>query len=125
MASGDVDAHRRGVAIAADEYARSVTEAAGIHRGAVARLIAELMDAETMAAAARIKVELTTVQNQYETALMTETIARHARSDQLAAPLRVPEKRQVAVSFRRRWIGLGHVHRFAGDAAVGGADLDD
>src|SRR5688500_13323529 len=40
MASGDVDAHRRGVAIAADEYARSVTEAAGIHRGAVARLIA-------------------------------------------------------------------------------------
>ena len=58
MDSDDVYARGRGVAIAADEYARAVTEAAVVHRCAVARLIAKLMDAETMAAAARIKVEL-------------------------------------------------------------------
>ena len=92
MDGDDVYASGRGVALAADEYAKAVSEAAGIHRSAVARLIAELMDAETMAAAARIKVQLTTVQNRYETVLMTETIAMQARNDQFAAAL--TEKRQ-------------------------------
>jgi hypothetical protein len=89
MMDGDeVYAPGRLVALAADKYAKAVTEAAGIHRCAVARLIAELMDAETMAAAARIKVELATVQSQYEAVLMTETIAMQAQNDQLEAELR-------------------------------------
>ena len=78
--------------LAADDYANAATEAAGIHRCEVARLIAELMDAETLAAAARIKVELTAVQDRYEAVLMAETIAIQARNDQYAAELR--EKRQ-------------------------------
>ena len=90
----DVGARGRGVTIAADEYARAVTEAAVIHRCAVARLISKLMDAETMAADARIKVELRAVQDQYESVLMTETIAMQARNDQLAAELRELDKRQ-------------------------------
>ncbi len=54
----------------------------------------ELLGAETMAAAERIKVQLTTVQNRYEAVLMTETIAMQARNDQLAAELRELDKRQ-------------------------------
>ena len=52
------------------------------------RLLASLLDAETMAAAAKIKAELTAVQTEYETVLMTETIAMQARNDQLSAELR-------------------------------------
>ena len=88
MDRDDVYAPGRAVAIAADEYAKAVTEAAGIHRCEVARLLASLLDAETMAAAARIKAELTTVQSEYEAVLMTETMAMQARNDQLAAELR-------------------------------------
>ena len=88
MDSDEVYAPGRRVAIAADEYAKAVTEAAGIHRCTVARLLASLLDAETMAAAAKIKAELTAVQTEYETVLMTETIAMQARNDQLSAELR-------------------------------------
>ena len=89
----DMRASGRAVALAADEYAKAVAEAAGVHRCAVARLLAELLDAETMAAAARIKVQLTAVQDEYETVLMTETIAMQARNDQLGAELRELDKR--------------------------------
>ena len=85
MYGDGVGAPGRAVAIAADKYAKAVTEAAEIHRGAVARLLADLMNAESMAEAARIKVELTTVQSRYETVLMSETIAMQARNDQVAA----------------------------------------
>ena len=95
MVDGDgIYAAGRLVATAADEYAKAVTEAAGIHRRAVARLVSELLGAETMAAAERIKAQLTTVQYEYEAVLMTETIAMQARNDQLAAELRELDKRQ-------------------------------
>ena len=81
------------LAFAGDEYANAVTEAAGVHRCAVARLVSELLNAETMAAAARIKVQLTAVQNQYEAALMEETIALQARHDHPGAQLEDLDKR--------------------------------
>jgi len=79
MNSDDLYAPGRALAFAGDEYANAVTEAAGVHRCAVARLVSELLNAETMAAAARIKVQLTAVQNQYEAALIEETVALQAR----------------------------------------------
>ena len=92
MESDEAYTPGRRVAIAADEYAKAVTEAAGIYRSRGSRLLASLLDAETMAAAARIKAELTAVQNEYETVLMTETIAMQARNDQLAA-----EPREIGI----------------------------
>jgi hypothetical protein len=77
------------VAIAADEYAKTVTEAARLHRREVARLVDEMRVAETLAEAARIKTELAAVQHRYESVLMVETIAMQAHNDQLAAELRM------------------------------------
>ena len=93
MNSDDVYAPGRALAFAGEEYANAVTEAAGVHRCAVARLVSELLNAETMAAAARIKVQLTAVQNQYEAALMEETIALQARHDHPGAQLEDLDKR--------------------------------
>jgi hypothetical protein len=84
----DVYAAGRWVAIAADEYAKAVTEAVRLRRCEVVRLVDAMRSAETLADAARIETELTTVQEQYEAALMTETIALQAHNDQLGAELR-------------------------------------
>jgi hypothetical protein len=80
-------------AIVADEYAQAVMEAARLHRRLVARLVDEMRVVETRAEAERIKAELMTAQDQYETILMTEMVAVKARTDWLAVQLRELEKR--------------------------------
>ena len=86
--SGDVYAAGRVAAIAADDYAKSVTDTVRLRRCEVVRLVEAMWVAETLADAARIETELTAVQEQYEAALMAETIAMQAHNDQLGGELR-------------------------------------
>ena len=76
----------------AEQYAKTVTATAKLHRREVARLVAAMSTAETLDEVERIKAELTTAQDQYEAILMAETIALQTRNDQLVAKLRALEE---------------------------------
>lgn len=76
----------------AEQYAKTVTEMAKLHRREVGRLVAAMSTAETLDEVERIKAELTAAQDEYEAVLMAETIALQARNDQLAAQLRALEE---------------------------------